>query len=86
MKKEDNENWNYPEKILNKKVESLYQALNVLKSNSANNPKAHLLLEQFKIDNIKSGNIKEINEEQRKLIVQANAANDEKDYSKALEL
>jgi len=66
------------------KIEELYKVINILKSNLNPDEKADLKLSKFKNEFEKNGALKEINEEQRKYIVQANASNEAKEYTNAL--
>lgn len=68
----------------NSESELLYKAMRVLKSTLNPDEKAETKLFKFKNEYLKTDKTKEITEEQRKYIVQANAANDAKDYKSAL--
>jgi hypothetical protein len=65
-------------------TKKLYESIMFLKSTYDPNEAGDLKLSNFKDEFIKAGKSKEINEEQRKYIVQANASNDAKDYKNAL--
>lgn len=68
----------------NKIIENVYTAICIIKSTFDTNEKAELKLTKFRDEYLKTGKRKELSEEQRRYIVQANAANDAKDYYNAL--
>jgi len=70
--------------IDNEDTKKLFQAINVLKVNFDQNEKAELKAENFKKEYLSFGLHQEMTEEQRKYVVQANVANDAKDYINAL--
>jgi hypothetical protein len=73
--------FDYSARINTKK---LYESIMFLKSTFDPSEAGDLKLSKFKDEFLKAGKPKEIKEEQRKYIVQANAANDAKDYNNAL--
>lgn len=70
--------------LYNSSIESLFAAISILKSTFDPAEKADFKLNKFKEEFLKSGTSKNITEEQRKYIVQANTANEAKDYGNAM--
>jgi hypothetical protein len=78
-----NYNKNYCE-YNNKNISSFYASFYMLKSKFDPSEKSDFKLSKFKDEFLTAGSPKGINEEQRKYIVQANAANENKDYENAV--
>jgi tetratricopeptide (TPR) repeat protein len=69
---------------INKQTQDIFDAINFLKLTFDPNEKEELKLAKLKDEATKTSVTKEITEEQRKYIVQANYFNDAKDYTNAL--